>query len=197
MAKRLLDLALVVPGLLVLSPMFLFIALWIKMDSRGPVFFQQVRVGLNGDNFRILKFRTMVVDAENKGLKVTVGRDPRITRSGHYLRKYKLDELPQLINVLMGDMSLVGPRPEVPEFVAYYSEDEKQRVLSVRPGITDNASVVYRNENDVLAKAEDPRRAYIDDVLPEKMRYYLEYVDNHSLIGDIKIILRTFKAIAS
>lgn len=195
MLKRLFDLVFTIPGVIVLSPVFLVLALWVHFDSNGPIFFRQERVGRNGVNFRIFKFRTMVVDAEKQGKQITVGADKRVTRSGEVLRKYKLDELPQLFNVILGDMSLVGPRPEVPRYIAEYTEEERQEVLSVRPGITDNASIEFRSENEILGQAQDPEWAYIHEVLPIKIRYYREYVQNHSLWGDFVIILRTFKAI--
>lgn len=197
MIKRLFDILSSLMGLIVLSPVFAAVALWIRLDSEGPILFRQVRVGRNGKNFSILKFRTMVVDAENKGLQVTVGRDPRITRSGHFLRRSKLDELPQLINVLKGDMSVVGPRPEVPEYMSEYPEETRALILSVRPGITDKASIEYTNEAEILAQAEDPRHAYINQVMPIKARYYLEYVKTHSFFSDIVIIIQTLKKIVS
>lgn len=195
MLKRLFDLVFTIPGVIVLSPVLLVLALWVHFDSNGPIFFRQERVGRNGVNFRIFKFRTMVVDAEKQGKQITVGADKRVTRSGEVLRKYKLDELPQLFNVILGDMSLVGPRPEVPRYIAEYTEEERQEVLSVRPGITDNASIEFRSENEILGQAQDPEWAYIHEVLPIKIRYYREYVQNHSLWGDFVIILRTFTAI--
>lgn len=197
MLKRLFDITSCVCGLLLLWPVLLVVAIWIKKDSDGPVFFKQVRVGRYGENFSILKFRTMVVDAEAKGLKVTVGEDPRITSSGRFLRRSKLDELPQLINVVLGDMSVVGPRPEVPEYMNEYEKPVREKILSVRPGITDKASIEYTNEADILAAASDPRAAYINEVMPEKAKYYTEYVDNQSLSSDIAIILQTLKKIVS
>lgn len=190
MLKRLFDLLCAALGLAALFPVLLLIAIWIKLDSPGPVFFRQVRVGRFGIPFRIHKFRTMRVNAEQAG-RLTVGRDSRITRSGHILRKTKLDELPQLIDVLIGKMSLVGPRPEVQEFIDCYPDDIKTKVLSVRPGITDRASIEMVDENEILSKYPDPRQAYIDHILPIKQRYYLEYVDNHGVIADIKIIFDT------
>lgn len=176
-------------------PVFAVIAGWIKMDSAGPVFFRQVRVGKFGRHFRIFKFRTMCLDAEARGKQITVGEDPRITRSGRFLRKYKLDELPQLINVLLGEMSLVGPRPEVPRYVALYPPGVCEQVLSVPPGITDYASIEYRDENAVLAKAADPERAYVEVVMPVKLAYYQRYVAERSLWGDFRLIMKTLKAI--
>lgn len=193
--KRLFDLAFSALGLLLLSPFFLAIAFWIKTDSAGPVFFRQERVGRNGRPFRIHKFRTMIVNAEARGPQLTVGRDARITPSGHFLRKYKLDELPQLIDVLSGDMSLVGPRPEVPKYVAHYPAGVRELVLSVRPGITDSASIEFRDENALLEGAADPELKYIQSILPVKLDYYRKYVEQQSLWLDMKIIGRTIAKI--
>jgi lipopolysaccharide/colanic/teichoic acid biosynthesis glycosyltransferase len=178
-------------GLLVLFPLLVAIAVWIKLDSPGPVFFRQERVGRYGMPFRIHKFRTMRVNAEKAG-RLTVGSDSRVTKSGQLLRKLKLDELPQLIDVFLGQMSLVGPRPEVQEFIDCYPDDVRTKVLSVRPGITDKASIEMVDENEILAKYDDPRAAYIDVVLPIKQRFYLDYVDSQSLILDISLIFKTF-----
>jgi len=191
MTKRAFDLLASASGLVMLAPLLLLIAVAVKLDSRGPVLFRQERVGRNGRIFRIRKFRTMVRDAPRLGGAITVGRDPRITRVGHALRRYKLDELPQLIDVLLGDMSLVGPRPEVPKYVALYPPGIRERVLSVRPGLTDNASLAYIDENAQLAGAADPEREYVEKILPEKLRLYVEYVDNRSLALDLSIIGRT------
>lgn len=193
--KRLFDLLASFLGLLVLAPLFFALAVWIKMDSSGPVFFRQERVGLGGRVFRINKFRTMVINAESLGMQITVGPDTRVTRVGKWLRRYKLDELPQLLNVLCGHMSLVGPRPEVPLYVACYPVDVRNIVLSVRPGITDRASIEFKDENEILGRALDPNQAYVQDVLPIKLRYYVEYVNTRSFWGDIYLILRTFKAL--
>lgn len=195
MAKRLFDLLASLIGLFFLLPFLLLIVIWIRLDSPGPVFFRQERVGQYGKIFRIHKFRTMVVDAESLGKQLTVGRDPRITRSGHFLRKYKLDELPQLLDVISGDMSLVGPRPEVPGYVAHYPDDMREAVLSVRPGITDRASIEFRSENDILGKAEDPHKTYVETILPIKLRYHLDYVQNRSFWKDLKLIFETIGAI--
>lgn len=195
MPKRLFDLFWTVPGVILLSPLLAMVAVWIKLDSSGPVFFRQTRVGRYGKLFQVMKFRTMVIDAEAKGLKITVGRDPRITRSGHFLRKYKLDELPQLFNVLHGEMSLVGPRPEVPEYVACYPTDVRDKVLSIKPGITDRASIEFKDENRLLAGAADPARTYIEEILPVKLRYYVQYADEQSLWLDYCLIMRTLFAI--
>lgn len=195
MAKRCFDLFLTIPGIVILLPLFLVIAGWIKLDSGGKIFFRQERVGRFGKPFFIYKFRTMCVNAEQKGRQITVGDDSRITKSGYFLRKYKIDELPQLINVLKGEMSLVGPRPEVPRYVACYPEHVKTVVLSVLPGITDQASIEYKNENEILGRAADPDKAYVEEVLPIKLCYYVEYVKNRSLLGDLKIVCQTILAI--
>lgn len=183
-------------GLLVLSPLFLILAVWIKLDSSGPVFYRQVRVGRGNKDFRLFKFRSMRVGSDKKGLITVGGHDPRVTRSGYYIRKYKLDELPQLINVFIGDMSLVGPRPEVRKYVDLYTP-EQLRVLDVRPGITDMASIRYRNENELLEQAADPEQYYRDVVMQDKLRINLEYVAGHSFIKDLKIIFMTFKAVVT
>jgi lipopolysaccharide/colanic/teichoic acid biosynthesis glycosyltransferase len=169
----------------------LFIALVIRFDSPGPIFFRQVRVGRFGHEFRIHKFRTMHHDARAAGPLFTVSGDPRITRVGHWLRRTKLDELPQLLDVLAGDMSLVGPRPEVPHYVAMYPDGLRDRILSVRPGITDEASLAFRHESDLLAATTDPEADYVGLVLPAKLAIYRRYVDQHSMAGDIGILLRT------
>lgn len=194
-AKRLFDLIASGLGLIILSPLLIAISIAIKLESSGPVFFRQERVGRFGQIFRIHKFRTMGVDAERRGLQITVGSDPRVTGVGAILRKYKLDELAQLIDVFAGTMSLVGPRPEVPAYVAYYAADVANIVLSVRPGITDRASIEYKNENEVLAQAIDPHKTYVEDVLPIKIRYYVDYVESRSFIGDLRIIIATLFAI--
>jgi len=187
---RFFDFILSLVGLVVLAPIFIVLAIWIKIDSKGPVFYKQVRVGQNGIDFGLFKFRSMVVDADKKGLITVGGRDPRITRSGYFIRKYKLDELPQLINVLVGDMSLVGPRPEVRKYVDLYT-DEQQKVLSVKPGITDYASIEYMDENEILGKSSDPEKTYIEEIMPEKIKYNMKYISNKSLFEYFKIILLT------
>lgn len=194
-AKRIFDLFFSLFGAFLLAPLFLFIGCWIKLDSPGPVFFRQERVGRFGKLFRIFKFRTMCLDAEAKGRQITVGEDPRITRSGRFLRKTKLDELPQLLNVISGEMSLVGPRPEVPRYVALYPPEVCELVLSVPPGITDYASIEYKDENEILGRAVDPDKAYIEEVMPVKLGYYQRYVAERSLWVDFKLILSTLKAI--
>ena len=194
MIKRAVDLVLASVGLVVLAPLFVLIALVIKLDTRGPVFYRQERVGRHGVNFRIFKFRTMTVEPPG-GAELTVAGDARITRSGRGLRRYKLDELPQLIDVLRGTMSLVGPRPEVPRFVAHYPAEWRQRVLSVRPGITDFASVHYRAESELLARAADPEREYLEVILPSKLRYAMHYVDNLGLADDLKVLGLTLRTV--
>lgn len=192
--KRLFDIVASGLGLLVLSPLFILVAVWIKLDSEGPVFYRQVRVGRYNKDFRIFKFRSMRVGSDKGSLVTIGGRDPRVTRSGYLIRKYKIDELPQLINVFIGDMSLVGPRPEVRHYVNYWTP-EQMHVLDVRPGITDPASIKFRNENELLEKADDPEKFYIEVIMQEKIELYLHYVKNASLGYDIKLIFQTFCAI--
>lgn len=190
MAKRLFDIVSSGIGLLCLAPVFVVMAIWIKLDSRGPVFYRQTRVGRYGRDFRIFKFRSMRVGSD-KGRQITVGeRDPRITRFGYFIRRYKIDELPQLINVFLGDMAIVGPRPEVRKYVDLYSE-EQRKVFQVRPGITDLASIKYRNENELLSQVDDPDTYYIDVIMPDKLTINLEYIHHQSFMGDIKIIFNT------
>lgn len=188
--KRIFDFIASLLGCIILIPVFAIIAILIKLDSKGPVFFKQKRVGEYGKEFEILKYRTMVVDAEKLGKQITVGNDCRITKIGRFLRKYKLDELPQLFNVLKGDMSLVGPRPEVPKYVNLYNEDERA-VLNVKPGITDFASIEYRDENEILGSVENPEEYYINIIMKHKLQLNLKYIDNNNLFLDIKIILKT------
>lgn len=190
MAKRAFDLFWSALGLAALSPLLLLVALLVKLEDRGPVFFRQVRVGRGGRPFRIWKFRTMVVDAERRGRALTVGQDTRITRIGRFLRSTKLDELPQLINVLAGEMSLVGPRPEVPRYVERYTEAQRA-ILGLRPGITDLASIKYRNESDLLGQAEDPEATYVQVVLPDKIRINLAYAARAGVGSDFLVILAT------
>ena len=192
--KRAMDIVVSGGALLVLWPALLLVAAAIKIDDPGPVFYRQVRVGRNGKEFRIFKFRTMVVDADKKGLAITVGRDSRITRMGAFLRKTKLDELAQLLNVFLGDMSFVGPRPEVPKYVNMYTPYQRQ-VLLVRPGITDYASIAYRNENDLLAGSEDPERMYIDVIMPDKIELNMKYLREISPLADLKLIFGTILAV--
>lgn len=191
MLKRTFDILMSFIGLLILCPLFLVVAIWIKVDSKGPVFYRQIRVGRGNKDFRLFKFRSMFVDSDKKGLITVGGRDSRITRSGYFIRKYKLDELPQLINVFVGDMSFVGPRPEVRRYVDMYTV-EQLHVLDVRPGITDMASIKYRNENDLLESADNPEEYYINVIMPDKLSINLDYVAHHSFWRDIKMILSTF-----
>ena len=191
MSQRIFDLVAASFGLVLLSPLFAVVAVLIKRSSPGPVFYRQERVGRGGRPFWIFKFRTMRPDADRLGGPLTVGADPRITPVGAVLRKYKLDELPQLINVVLGDMALVGPRPEVLRYVAHYDERQR-RVLDVRPGITDPASIAYRDENALLAGAADPEATYIREVMPAKLAMNLEYLERRTLMTDLGIILDTF-----
>lgn len=193
--KRLFDLIFSLLGVLLMAPLFLLIGFWIKLDSSGPVFFRQERVGRLGKLFRIYKFRTMCVDAESKGRQITAGADPRITKSGRFLRKTKLDELPQLFNIIKGEMSLVGPRPEVPRYVAMYPVEVRDLVLSVSPGITDFASIEFKDESAILGQAADPERAYIEEIMPVKLDFYQRYVEERSLWVDLMLILKTLKTL--
>lgn len=190
MLKRFFDIVFSLTGLMALGPLLLLIAMAIKLGSEGPVFYWGVRVGRSGKPFRIIKFRTMVVNADRIGGPSTPDDDPRITRVGKFLRKYKLDEMPQLMNVLVGEMSFVGPRPEVPYYVNMFSEEEKA-ILTVRPGITDWASLWNSDEGAILAGSPDPEKTYMEKIRPEKIRLQLEYVRNHSFGVDIKIIAQT------
>lgn len=192
--KRTFDILFSSIGLLMLLPVFLVMAVWIKADSEGPVFYRQVRVGMHGKLFRIFKFRSMRLGSD-KASQITIGeRDSRITRSGIIIRKYKLDELPQLINVFTGDMSFVGPRPEVPKYVDLYTEAQRH-VLDVRPGITDMASIKYINENELLGKANNPEDYYIHTIMPDKLSINLEYIKNNSFMDDVTIIFKTLSKI--
>ncbi len=193
--KRAFDIILSFFGIVLLSPVFLALTLWVKLGSKGPVFYRGERVGLLGRDFRIFKYRSMVVNADKIGGSSTGEDDPRVTAAGRFLRKYKLDELPQLFNVLFGDMSLVGPRPQVRWAVELYSEEEKA-LLTVRPGITDYASLVFRNEGEILKGSTDPDKDYLIKIAPGKIRLGLEYVRNHSVLTDCKIILATLGALA-
>lgn len=192
--KRSFDIIASFCGLIILSPMLLIVSLAIKLDSKGPVFFKQKRVGKNNKIFEIYKFRTMVTDAEKLGKQITVGNDSRITRVGKFIRKFKLDEFPQLINVLKGEMSLVGPRPEVPRYVDLYDEYQSQ-ILFVQPGITDYASIEYRNENEVLGESENPEKTYIEEIMPTKIELNMKYIKNISLFEDIRLIVNTILVI--
>lgn len=196
MIKRLFDIVFSGLGLIFLLPFFIVLAIFIVLDSKGGVFYKQVRVGKNSVDFHLYKFRSMSVGADKKGLLTVGGRDARITRVGYFIRKYKIDELSQLINVFKGDMSLVGPRPEVRKYVDLYTQ-EQLKVLSVKPGITDNASIAFFNENDLLAKSSNPEETYIRDVMPKKLVLNLEYINNNSLFKDVAIILKTLKKIVN
>ena len=189
--KRIFDIVASGFGLLVMSPVFLILAIWIKLDSKGPVFYRQVRVGRKNRDFRIFKFRSMRVGADKMGLITVGGHDPRVTRSGYFIRKYKLDEFPQLINVFIGDMSLVGPRPEVRKYVDLYTSEQMQ-VIDVRPGVTSLASIRYRNENELLEKVEDSDQYYINVVMQDKLAIDLEYIRNVSFGYDIRLVFQTF-----
>ena len=193
MLKRIFDIILSLFGLIILFPFMLMIAILIKLDSEGTVFFKQVRVTKNGREFKIFKYRTMKIGSD-KYSQITVGKDDRITKIGMFLRKYKLDEIPQLINVLLGDMSLVGPRPEVPKYVALYTEGQKE-ILKVRAGITDYASIEFSDENDLLASEAEPEKAYIEKIMPKKIELNKKYLSEISMLTDIKIILLTIKKI--
>lgn len=192
--KRVFDIIFSCFGLLILLPFFLIISCWVALDSKGGVFYKQERIGKNRKPFQLLKFRTMRPDSFGKGALTIGSRDPRITGIGYYLRKFKLDELPQLLNVLQGDMSFVGPRPEVKKYVDMYS-DEQLKVLSVSPGITDYASIKFRNESDLLATAADPEKMYTEEIMPEKLRLNLEYINDNSVWKDVMIIFNTFYTI--
>lgn len=194
MMKRIFDLFFSFLGILVLLPIYFIIAILIKFDSKGAVLYKQERIGLNGIPFYVLKFRTMVPNSFSKGALTVGSRDPRVTKVGFYLRKYKLDELPQLFNVFFGEMSFVGPRPEVRKYTDLYDQNQK-KVLSVKPGITDYASIKYRNENDMLAKSENPEKLYIEEIMPHKLQLNLEYIKNNNVFKDIQIIFSTFYTI--
>ena len=192
-SRRILDLLLAVPATVLLLPVFAMVAVWIKLGSRGPVFFLQERIGLGGRPFRIFKFRTMVTDAESLGTQITVGQDRRITRSGHLLRKYRVDELPQLLNVLKGEMSIVGPRPEVPRYVALYTDQQRQ-ILAYRPGITSPASIEFSNESEVLsqhADPSDPETYYCTELMPAKIATDLRYSRQATVWSDCVVIAKT------
>jgi len=192
--KRTFDIIFSFLGLLLLTPFIIIISIIIKAGSTGPAFYIQSRVGRNNKDFGLYKFRSMKKESDRSGLLTVGDRDPRITGAGYYLRKYKLDEIPQLLNVFKGDMSFVGPRPEVRKYVVLYSE-EQMKVLNVRPGITDPASIKYRNENELLAGAENPEKYYVNEIMPDKIRINLEYLNDRSFFSDVKIILKTLKAL--
>lgn len=192
--KRIMDIILSIFGIIVMAIPMLLISIAIKLNSKGPVLFRQVRVGKDGRLFKINKFRTMITDAEKKGMQITVGKDNRITSVGHILRKTKLDEFPQLFNVLFGEMSFVGPRPEVPKYVDLY-DDYQKNVLKVKPGITDLASIEYRDESSILGQSSDPEKAYVEEVLPEKLRLNMKYIKNMTVFYDLKLIFKTLHRI--
>lgn len=191
MTKRLIDIIFSGVGLILLIPFFIIIALAIKLETPGPIIFRQLRIGLEEKPFFIHKFRSMTIQNEQNSNDITKSNDPRITSVGATIRKYKLDELAQLIDVFIGNMSLVGPRPEVPRYVSYYSVEQKKIIFSVRPGITDLASIMFKNENDIIVDADDVEKMYIEKILPIKISLAIEYIQNRSIIGDIKIILVT------
>lgn len=188
--KRLFDIVCSFFGLVFLSWLFVFVALWVGLSSRGGVFYRQRRVGRCNRNFTIYKFRSMRVNSDSQGLLTIGGRDGRITKAGVFIRKYKLDELPQLFNVLRGDMSFVGPRPEVRKYVELYTEEQK-KVLTVRPGITSLSSIKYRNENEILSRSDNPEQYYIDVIMQDKLAIELDYLEQRSLLTDIKVIFQT------
>ena len=188
--KRLFDITASFFGILILSPLFIFISLWVGLSSKGGVFYKQIRVGRNNKDFKLYKFRSMRVNSDKQGLLTVGSKDSRITKAGYFIRKYKIDELPQLFNVLKGDMSFVGPRPEVRRYVDLYS-DEQMKVLSVRPGITDPASIKYRNENDILSSASNPEEYYIQHIMPDKLKINIDYINKRTFVKDIKIIFQT------
>jgi lipopolysaccharide/colanic/teichoic acid biosynthesis glycosyltransferase len=192
--KRIFDLFFAFLGIMLLLPIYLLIAIFIKLDSKGEILYKQERIGKDGIPFYVLKFRTMVPDAFSKGALTVGSRDPRVTGVGFYLRKYKLDELPQLFNVLFGEMSFVGPRPEVKKYTDLYTA-EQRKVLLVKPGITDYASIRYRNENDLLANSENPEKLYVEEIMPHKLELNLKYINNNSIFKDIEIILLTLYSI--
>ena len=192
--KRVFDIVACVTAGLVLCPLWLFIGLAVACGSKGGAFYRQTRVGRNGKEFKLLKFRTMRKDADKIGGLITVGEDNRVTRIGKFLRKYKLDELPQFLNIIKGDMSIVGPRPEVPKYVALYDERQR-RVLSVRPGLTDYASIEYISESELLAQSPDPDKTYIEEIMPAKLELNLKYIDNQSVMEDLRLIFRTLFSI--
>jgi lipopolysaccharide/colanic/teichoic acid biosynthesis glycosyltransferase len=188
--KRLFDITASFFGIIILSPLLIFIGLWVGLSSKGGVFYKQIRVGKNNKDFKLYKFRSMRVNSDKQGLLTVGSKDSRITKAGYFIRKYKIDELPQLFNVLKGDMSFVGPRPEVRRYVDLYSK-EQMKVLSVRPGITDPASIKYRNENDILSSQSNPEEYYIQHIMPVKLKINIDYINTQTFIKDIKIIFQT------
>ena len=196
MIKRLFDILFSLIGLIILSPILTLIAISIKIDSKGPIFFRQLRVGRYSEDFKIFKFRTMQINSDKLGLLTVGDKDPRVTKVGYFLRKYKLDEFPQLINVFIGNMSFVGPRPEVRKYVNFYSEEDL-KILNVKPGITDYASIKYRNEAEIIKQAIDAEKAYIEDIMPEKIKLNKAYIENNNIFIDVNIIFKTFLSILS
>ncbi len=188
--KRLFDITASFFGIIILSPLLIFIGLWVGLSSKGGVFYKQIRVGKNNKDFKLYKFRSMRVNSDKQGLLTVGSKDSRITKAGYFIRKYKIDELPQLFNVLKGDMSFVGPRPEVRRYVDLYSK-EQMKVLSIRPGITDPASIKYRNENDILSSQSNPEEYYIQHIMPDKLKINIDYINTQTFIKDIKIIFQT------
>ena len=188
--KRFLDIICSLTGLVLLSPFFLIMAVWIKADSKGKVFYKQTRVGKNGKLFSLFKFRSMITNADKSGLLTVGGKDPRVTKSGYFIRKFKLDELPQLINVFLGEMSIVGPRPEVPKYVAFYNAQQR-KVLSIKPGISDWASIKFSNENELLSKSDNPEAFYLSEIMPQKLKINLNYIEHQSIWMDFKIMFLT------
>lgn len=193
--KRLFDVVGSSVGIILLSPIFALIAVAIKLDSSGEVFFRQTRVGKGGHHFQVYKFRTMISNQSKTSAQITIMGDARITKIGKTLRHFKLDELPQLLNVFKNEMSLVGPRPEVPKYMKFYSKNQRNLILSVQPGITDLAAIEFRNESELLSKSEDPNQTYIQEIMPIKFKYYEKYIHNMSVTADIKIIINTIIAI--
>jgi lipopolysaccharide/colanic/teichoic acid biosynthesis glycosyltransferase len=187
---RLCDIIISTIGIVLLLPVFLLVAIWIKLDSKGPVLYRQIRAGMHNKDFKLLKFRSMRIDADKAGLLTVGKRDSRVTKAGYFLRRYKIDEFPQLINVLFGEMSLVGPRPELRKYVDMYSEEQK-KILQVRPGITDVASIAYKSENAMLEKSPEPERTYIEQIMPDKIRLNMEFIDHPGVIKYFAIIIKT------
>ena len=194
MIKRIFDILLSIISIIILSPFFIIIGLIVGLTSRGGIFYRQIRVGKDEKCFKIIKFRTMVTNADKEGLSITVGKDRRITGAGKLLRKIRLDEMPQLFNILIGQMSFVGPRPEVPRYVELYNEEQK-KVLKVRPGLTDYAAICFKNENELLAKSSDPEKEYIENIMPEKLKYNAGYIEDMSILTDLRILVLTVWAV--
>jgi len=194
MIKRLFDILLAVLSIIIISPFFIIIGLIVGLTSRGCIFYRQIRVGKDEKYFHIIKFRTMVSGADKKGLSITVGKDKRVTKVGKILRKVRLDEIPQLFNILIGQMSFVGPRPEVPRYVELYN-DEQKNILKVRPGMTDYAAICFKNENELLAKCDDPEKEYIENIMPVKIKYSMKYIEKMNVFTDIKILALTLWAV--